>query len=150
MRLVFLLIVLTLSGTLHLHAQSRQPDQRQTEEISAIIDKYSRARENMDTVLLKTILTDDVDQLVSSGEWRRGIRAGVRGMLASTTNSPGTRTLSIEKIRLVDSKSAVVDCRYDIERSDGTTRRMWSTFILVSTKGTWKISAIRNMLPAGQ
>lgn len=150
MKQVFLLIAMTLSGVLFVNAQDGRPDHRQAKDISAIIDKYSRAREDRDTVLLKTILTDDVDQLVSSGEWRRGIHAAVQGMLASSTNSPGSRTLSIEKIRLIDSQSAIVDCRYDIERPDGTTRRMWSTFVVVSAKGTWKISAIRNMLPAGQ
>lgn len=145
-----LLLVLNLTAAQLLAAQSQSPSQRVTEEIAAIIDKYSRARENSDTILLKTILTEDIDQLVSSGEWRRGIQAAVQGMLVSTGNNPGARTLTIEKIRLLNSKNAIVDCRYDIQRADGTTRRMWSTFIVVSTNGAWKISAIRNMLPAGQ
>lgn len=35
-----------------------------------LVDAYSEAREKKDTVLLKKILTTDIDQLVSTGEWR--------------------------------------------------------------------------------
>ena len=126
------------------------PDESQRKAISYLIDQYSQAREKKDTALLKTILTKDVDQLVSTGEWRNGIDASVQGMLNSSANSPGTRTLHIEKIRMFDATSAIVDCRYEIQNPDGTTRKMWSTFIAISEKGIWKISAIRNMLPAVQ
>jgi uncharacterized protein (TIGR02246 family) len=123
---------------------------KQKIDIEALIDKYSLARENKDTVLLKNILTNDIDQLVSTGEWRDGIAASVKGMLRSSASRPGTRTLKVEKLRLLSPSSAIVDCKYEIENSDGTPRRMWSTFMIVSDKGTWKISAIRNMLPTEQ
>lgn len=100
--------------------------------------------------MLKSILTRDVDQLVSTGEWRNGVDASVKGMLNSSANSPGTRTLKIEKIRLLNPNNAIVDCKYEIQNTDGTTRKMWSAFIIVSDQGIWKISAIRNMLPTGQ
>ena len=128
------------------------PDAKLAEvkDISLLIDKYSEAREKRDTVLLKNILTGDVDQLVSTGEWRNGITASVKGMLRSSASSPGTRTLNVEKIRLLTANSAIVDCKYEIQNADGTPRKMWSTFVVVSEKGVWKISAIRNMLPTGQ
>ena len=119
-------------------------------KLSLLIDKYSEAREKRDTVLLKSILTPDVDQLVSTGEWRNGINASVKGMLRSSASSPGTRTLNIEKTRLLNANCAIVDCKYEIKNADGTPRKMWSTFIVVSDNGVWKISAIRNMLPTGQ
>jgi hypothetical protein len=100
--------------------------------------------------LLKTILTEDVDQLVSTGEWRNGISASVQGMFKSSAEKPGTRTLSIDKIRMFNASSAIVDCKYEIQNNDGTGRKMWSTFIVVYNKKIWKISAIRNMLPASQ
>jgi len=124
--------------------------EKQTKDIEALINQYSLARENKDTVLLKNILTNDIDQLVSTGEWRNGIGASVRGMLRSSASRPGTRTLKVEKLRLLSPSSAIVDCKYEIENADGTPRRMWSTFMIVSEKGTWKISAIRNMLPTEQ
>jgi hypothetical protein len=126
------------------------PNELQRKAIGVLIDRYSEAREKSDTVLLKNILTADVDQLVSTGEWRNGIAASVQGMLKSSANTPGTRTLTVDKIKMLSSNSAVVDCRYEIKNTDGTARKMWSTFIVVADNETWKISAIRNMLPAGQ
>jgi len=133
-----------------LYGQDNTPDHNQQKAITSLIDQYSEAREKRDTVLLKNILTTDVDQLVSNGEWRSGIGPSVEGMLKSSVNSPGTRTLNIEKIRMLNPNSAIVDCKYEIQNKDGTTRKMWSTFIVLSDKKVWKISAIRNMLPAAQ
>lgn len=115
-----------------------------------LIDQYSLARENKDTVLLKRILTPDIDQLVSTGEWRTGIQSAVKGMLASSATRPGTRKLIIEKIKLTSPGNAIIDCRYEILNDDGTVRKMWSTFMAVSERREWQISAIRNMVPAGQ
>ena len=150
MKKLFLLISFNVTGALFLQGQALLPDNKQKKDIYQLIDTYSQAREKRDTLLLKSILTTDVDQLVSTGEWRNGIAPSVKGMLQSSANSPGTRTLTIEKIRLLNLNAAIVDCKYEIQNADGTPRKMWSTFIVVSEKGRWKISAIRNMLPSGQ
>jgi hypothetical protein len=150
MKAIFLLLLLYLTCTPHLKGQNSIPNDNQRKQIHILIDNYSQAREKRDTVLLKSILVPEVDQLVSTGEWRNGIATSVKGMLQSSASSPGTRTLHIEKIRLLNPNSAVVDCKYEIQNADGTPRKMWSTFIVVSQKGIWKISAIRNMLPTGQ
>lgn len=120
---------------------------KEKQEITFLIDQYSLAREKQDTVLLKSILTTEVDQLVSSGEWRMGIGAAVIGMLRSSDSNPGSRKLIVEKIRLITSQSGVVDARYEIQNPDGTARKMWSTFVVVRENKKWKITAIRNMLP---
>ena len=70
-------------------------------------------------------------------------------MLQSSENNPGTRKLIIEKMRFFNSESGIVDARYEIQNADGTVRKMWSTFIVVYTENMWKITGIRNMLPAG-
>ncbi|SDD60125.1 hypothetical protein SAMN05421636_101166 [Pricia antarctica] len=114
-----------------------------------LIDQYAQARETKDTVLLKQILTDNIDQLVSTGEWRRGFETAKQGMLRSSSANPGSRTLTVDQIRFLSQKTAVVDTRYEIENADGSLRKMWSTFIVVYEGKRWKISAIRNMLPAG-
>jgi ketosteroid isomerase-like protein len=143
-----LLLILFCVGAFYLSVgQQKEPTDKQKKDITALIDKYSLARENKDTVLLKAILMPDVDQLVSTGEWRDGIQSSVKGMLRSSAGTPGTRTLTVEKIRLVSSNSAIVDCRYEIKNDDGGLRKMWSTFVVVTEKNIWKISAIRNMLP---
>ncbi len=149
MKNIFLFLLFVLTSTLFLDAQNIADD-KQRKDIYSLIDKYSQAREKRDTLLLKSILTTDVDQLVSTGEWRTGISASVKGMLNSSANSPGGRTLNIEKIRLFNPNSAIVDCIYEIQNTDGTLRKMWSSFVVVSHKAIWKISAIRNMLPAVQ
>jgi hypothetical protein len=150
MKNILLLIIYNTLISVVGQAQNALPDNKQTKDIHFLIDQYSLAREKRDTLLLKAILTKDVDQLVSSGEWRNGIGSSVKGMLNSSANSPGTRTLTIEKIKLLSGASAIVDCRYDIRNEDGSLRKMWSTFIVISENGSWKISAIRNMLPTGQ
>jgi uncharacterized protein (TIGR02246 family) len=121
-----------------------------TRDIYKLIDNYSLARDKKDTVLLKNILTTDIDQLVSTGEWRSGMNEAVQGMQRSSQGNPGTRTLTIEKVRFLDQNNAIADARYEIKNPDGTTRKMWSTFIVVQQMGFWKIAAIRNMLPAVQ
>ena len=147
MRLYLQLLALVLI-TFCANSQQIIPSARQKKELTTLIDKYSEARENRDTVLLKNILTHDIDQLVSTGEWRNGIEASVKGMLKSSASAPGTRSLTVDKIKILSSTSAIVDCRYEIQNADGTTRKMWSSFIAVLVKGEWRISAIRNMLPS--
>jgi len=149
MKKTSLLFLLHLTGCMFLYGQhATTVTDKQQKDITSLIDQYSQAREKRDTVLLKAILTPDVDQLVSTGEFRAGINAAVEGMMKSSANSPGTRTLRIEKIQMITASSAIVDCRYEIQNANGTVRKMWSTFIVVADKETWKIRAIRNMLPA--
>ena len=150
MKKILLVACVCLATSLNLAAQSNTPSQKQKKDLQALIDKYSQAREKRDTALLKNILTGDVDQLVSTGEWRTGIAEAVKGMLRSSASAPGTRTLTVEKVKMINTHSAIVDCKYEIQNADGSPRRMWSTFFAVTEKGTWKISAIRNMLPSAQ
>ena len=149
MKYFSLLVVVTLTTYVTAYTQTSSVPQDLQKAIAAVIDQYATARENRDTVLLKTILADGIDQLVSTGEWREGIASAVDGMMKSSAAAPGTRTLHIEKMRLLDPAAAIVDCKYNIQNTDGSVRAMWSTFLLVASRGTWKISAIRNMLPAG-
>jgi len=148
MKKTALLLLSHLACIMVLYGQDIKVNDKIQNAITALIDQYSEAREKRDTALLKTILTPDVDQLVSTGEWRIGLNAAVEGMMRSSANSPGKRTLHVEKIQIITPSSAIVDCRYEIQNTDGTVRKMWSTFIVIDDKKTWKIMAIRNMLPA--
>ena len=132
--------------TTFLFAQHQLSHQDQI-KILALIDDYSKARENQDTLLLQSILTEDIDQLVSNGEWRIGINEAMAGMQRSSAGNPGKRSLIIEKLRFFNSECAIVDARYEIVGENSTTRRMWSTFLVVKENESWKISGIRNMLP---
>ncbi|MGN6341302.1 MAG: hypothetical protein ACTHML_10085 [Ginsengibacter sp.] len=149
MKNIYFLLLLLISASF-VYAQEAKLTGSQRKDIVMLIAQYSHARESNDTILLKKIITTDVDQLVSTGEWRSGIGPAVKGMMKSSTNNPGSRTLRVDKIRLVTPVCAIVDCRYEIANANGNPRRMWSSFIVVADKGIWKIAAIRNMLPAAQ
>lgn len=117
--------------------------------IRGVVETYTKARTEKDTALLNTILTDDIDQLVSSGTWRKGREKALEGMMQSSENNPGSRTITVEAIRFLTADCAVADARYIIVNPDGSERKMWSTFLLVRSGTLWKIAGIRNMLPAG-
>ena len=116
--------------------------------VRELVARYNAARDNEDPAAIRALFTADADQLVSSGEWRRGREQLVEGMLRSSSTNPGDRTLVVETIRFPVSDVAVADARYEITGAGGSaTRRMWSTFVAVRTTEGWRLSAIRNMLP---
>jgi uncharacterized protein (TIGR02246 family) len=124
------------------------PIGQQNQAVTQLIDSYVQAREARDTARLSSILTTDIDQLTSSGNWRHGREASMQGMLRSSANNPGKRSIQVENIRILGKESAIADTRYEIENADGSVRKMWSTFIVQLEDEKWKIAAIRNMLPA--
>ena len=114
-----------------------------------LVSRYNSARDRQDAAALAPLFTEDADQLVSSGEWRRGRAALVRGMLESSRTSPGDRTITIDTVRFLGPNVALADARYEIAGQGGAEpRRMWSAFVIVRTPQGWRIAAIRNMLPA--
>ena len=117
--------------------------------IRAVVQKYVDARERIDPKAVEQLFTADADQLVSSGEWRKGREAVVKGTMASSTSTGGKRTITVETVRFLSSDVAIADGRYELTGlAGGTTRSMWSTFVFKKTGKEWRISAIRNMLPA--
>lgn len=116
--------------------------------VKDLVGRYNAARDLDDPAAIEALFTADADQLVSSGEWRRGRQALVDGMRKSTQSNPGRRTLAVDTVRPLTPDVAIADARYEIEGQGGTTRRMWSTFLAVRTAGGWRIAALRNMLPA--
>ncbi|MBK8312731.1 MAG: nuclear transport factor 2 family protein [Acidobacteria bacterium] len=55
--------------------------------IREIVSKYVDARERIDPKAVEELFTSDADQLVSSGEWRKGREAVVRGTMASSRST---------------------------------------------------------------
>lgn len=117
--------------------------------IREVVKQYVAARENKDPRAVEALFTGDADQLVSSGEWRKGREAVVRGTLESSQRTGGKRTITLESIRFVGPDVAVADGRYELTGlAGGQDRRMWTTLILRRVAEGWKIAGIRNMLPA--
>ena len=131
--------------------------QHDSQPIKDLVARYAAARESRYAESISTLFTDDADQLVSSGTWRRGKEALVAGMQRSTSSNPGTRTISnpgtrtitVETVRYISVDTALADARYIISGVAGSQdRKMWSTFLCVKSRDGWRIAAIRNMLPA--
>ena len=108
-----------------------------------MVKRYADARDVSDPKVIAALFTDNADQLVSTGEWRKGKEAMVRGMLASSAKESGKRTLAVETVRFLGADVAIADARYEIG-----DRKMWSTFVMRRSSNGWRIEAIRNMLPS--
>ena len=147
MRAQFAVICCLISAGL-CYAQGSTPGNDEA-PIREIVNKYVDARERNDPKAVEALFTNDADQLVSSGEWRRGREALVTGALASSASSPGSRAIDVERVRPLGKDVAIADARYEIGAAAGAPgRSMWSTFVLERQTAGWRISAIRNMLPA--
>lgn len=143
-RLLTALLCLALAPSAWAQPSLSPADQQAVRDL---VGKYNAARDLDDPAAIEALFTADADQLVSSGEWRRGRQALVGGMRKSTQSNPGRRTLTVETVRPLTPDVAIADARYDIEEQAGATRRMWSTFLAVRTADGWRIAALRNMLP---
>ena len=117
--------------------------------IRAVIQAFLDTREKNDAAGLAALLTADVDQRQTSGNMRSGRDAVVQGSLGTQQSTGGTRTISVDSLRFVGPDVAIADGRYDsLGRADGTDQRMLTSMVLRREGGTWKIAAIRNMLPS--
>jgi uncharacterized protein (TIGR02246 family) len=128
-----------------------QTSQRGSDEaaIRRLVEKYVEARNSRNPQATRALFLSDADQLVSTGEWRKGINALVRGAMASSQKEAAKSTIAVESIRLIDSAVAIVDGRYEtVSTSTGASRKMWTTLVVKRLESGWRIAAIRNMLPS--
>ena len=123
-----------------LFAAAVSPDEAAVRDTVA---RYVAARDLADPRAIEALFTADADQLVSSGEWRKGRVEVVKGTVASSARETGKRTITVETVRFLSPDVALADGRYEIGE-----RRMWTAILLVRDHGGWKIAAIRNMLPS--
>jgi len=68
-------------------------------EVRAAVQKYVDVRGRPDPQALEHLFTADADQLVSSGEWRKGREAVVKGTIAASQRETGKRTITVESIK---------------------------------------------------
>src|SRR5450432_2675268 len=113
------------------------------------VQKYMDARDQNDPRAIEALFTADADQLVSSGEWRKGRAEVVKGTMASSQSSGGKRTIAVTSVRFLAPGVAIADGHYDLTGlAGGSTRNMWTSIMLARGADGWRIAAIRNMLPA--
>lgn len=143
---VFCSLALTMAVSAQTKTGKRDKDETAIRELVA---KYVDARERIDPKATEELFTADADQLVSSGEWRKGREAVVSGSMASSRNSGGKRTITLESVRFVSNDVAIADGRYELTgQPGGANRSMWTTLVVKREGKRWRIAAIRNMLPA--
>ena len=117
--------------------------------IKTVIQAFLDKRDANDAAGLSALLTADADQQQTSGAMRRGRDAVVSGSLATQRSTDGKRTIAIDSVRFVAADVAIADGRYDsVGRADGTDRHMLTSIVLRRETGSWKIAAIRNLLPS--
>lgn len=146
MRRTALLGLLTLGFALPL--APRGPGSGEDEAaVREVVRSYVEAREARDSDAITALFTEDADQLTSSGEWRRGRAALVRGAQASSARTEGKRTITVETVRFLAPGVALADGRYEIA-GGSTERKMWASITLTRGASGWRIAAIRNMFPA--
>ncbi|HTU46145.1 MAG TPA: SgcJ/EcaC family oxidoreductase [Bryobacteraceae bacterium] len=143
MRLIFVLcLVFSVGFTIR---SASVPD---SDAIRTTIAHYLQARNEKAPARLRTLFTEDADQLVSTGEWRHGLDELTAGMLSSSHQEQAKSSIEIASIRMLDAEVAIVDGRYQTTSLNGQVRQMWTTFIVKRTPAGWRITAIRNMKPA--
>jgi uncharacterized protein (TIGR02246 family) len=125
------------------------PSHADETSIRDLVQKYVDARNGRDAEKTRSLFTADADQLVSTGEWRKGIDAVVQGAMASSRKETGKSSIQVEAVRFLGPDIAIVEGRYETSTvGTGTSRKMWTTLIVKRTELGWRITAIRNMLPA--
>jgi uncharacterized protein (TIGR02246 family) len=140
-------------ASLMLAARGAVVAQAPTDEtaIRNLVIRYVDARERIDPAATAALFTEDADQLVSNGEWRRGRDQVVEGSMKSSKAASGKRTITVETIRFLIPDVAIVDGHYDLSGATAAdARHMWTTLLMKRTAEGWKIAAIRNMLPVPQ
>ena len=116
--------------------------------IRALITQYLKTRAENDEAGLLALLTDDIDQLTTSGTLRSGRDGVSTGSLASSQNNTGKRSITVESIRFIKPDVAMVNGRYDIvDRANAPDSHYLTSILVVMVDGRWLISAIRNMQP---
>lgn len=140
-----LLLIATLAApTL---AQTSTASTADDAAVRDIVQRYTRARELSDPKAIAALFTPDADQYTSSGEWRRGVDALVKGMLETSARNPGVRAITIAAVRFLTPDLAIVDGEY---KTGTSTQQLWTTLIVKRDRGGWRIAGIRNMAPTGQ
>ena len=142
MRMLFAISLCALTVTTAASAQNGSGAARAEAAVRAVVASYVDAREKQDAAAIGALFTDDADQFNSSGEWRRGREAIVKGTLQSSQRNAGARNITLKAVRFPAPGLAIADGEYGIGE-----QRLWTTLVLTRQGETWKIAAIRNMAP---
>ena len=143
-RLGFLLLMLVTAGVA---AEAQDAADRSADEsaIRQVTQDYIARRDEGDEAGLRALLTEKVDQRLTSGRMRLGRDDVVSGSLGSTQSSGGKRVITLNDFRFLGTDVAIANGNYDsLGRADGTDLYMRTTIVFWRVDGKWRIDAIRN------
>jgi uncharacterized protein (TIGR02246 family) len=143
----WLILSLCIAAAVSVTAQSPAVSKADEAAVRDIVQRYTQARELNDPATIEALFTADADQYTSSGEWRRGVPALVKGMRDTSARNPGVRAIAIAAVRFVTPDVAIVDGDY---KTGTDSRPLWTTLVVKRESKGWRIAAIRNMAPTGQ
>lgn len=140
------LLLCILSATSVAAAAQGLPDRAADEAaIRQVTQDYIARRDEGDEAGLRALMTEKVDQRLTSGRMRLGRDEVVSGSLGSTQNSGGKRVITLNDIRFLGADVAIANGNYDsLGRADGTDLHMRTTIVFWRVDGKWRIDAIRN------
>jgi len=143
-KLGLLLFVLVAAGAV---AEAQDGADRSADEatIRQVTQDYIGRRDEGDEAGLRALLTENVDQRLTSGRMRTGQDEVVSGSLGSTQSSGGKRVITLKEIRFLGDDVAIANGDYNsLGRADGTDLYMRTTIIFQRSDEKWRIAAIRN------
>jgi len=143
-KLGLLLFVLVAAGAV---AEAQDGADRSADEatIRQVTQDYIARRDEGDEAGLRALLTENVDQRLTSGRMRIGQDEVVSGSLGSTQSSGGKRVITLKEIRFLGDDVAIANGDYNsLGRADGTDLYMRTTIVFQRSDGKWRIAAIRN------
>jgi len=139
--LLFMLVTASVAA----EAQDALDRSADESAIRQVTQDYIARRDEGDEAGLRALLTEKVDQRLTSGRMRLGRDAVVSGSLGSTQNSGGKRVITLNDIRFLGADVAIANGNYDsLGRADGTDLYMRTTIVFWRVDGKWRIDAIRN------
>lgn len=145
--LFFLLVTVSVA------AEAQDTVDRSADEsaIRQVTQDYIARRDEGDEAGLRALLTENIDQRLTSGRMRLGRDEVVSGSLGSTQSSGGKRVITLKDIRFLGADVAIANGNYDsLGRANGTDLHMQTTIIFWRFDGKWHIDAIRNALSPDQ
>ena len=114
---MLLTIPTCMATVLSLATQTAPRRGRDETAIRAVVSKYVDARQQSDARAIEALFTADADQLVSSGEWRKGCDAVVCGTLklegtppANSPFPPKYISRSINQLLYIDRLGGLISC----------------------------------------
>ena len=127
-------------------AQSPPANAADDAAVRDVVRRYTQERELNDPKAIEALFTPDADQYTSSGEWRRGMSALIKGMQETSARNPGIRAITVAAVRFITPDLAIVDGEY---KTGTDARPLWNTLTVKRDARGWRIAAIRTMAPTG-